>query len=303
MLKVSKITQYYNDVKALDKVSFSVKPGEITGFLGPNGAGKTTTLKVITGSLEPSEGIVMFKNKLLNQSILKDIGYLPESNPLYKNMRVDEFLTFAARVKGIKDKENIREIVAKCGLIKVLTQEIETLSKGYKQRVGLAKALIGDPHYLFLDEPTEGLDPNQKEEILKLIKDFSKDKVILFSSHVLSEVTQLADRVIIISKGKIVAEGDRDSLVKEHFKNSTIVITTDAPAQKLNTALKNIKTVYDMTTLDKSRKKMKQYEVIATEDDKTPIEIFDAIVKNKWKLSEMYVKSQGLDELFRELTK
>lgn len=306
MLSVQNVTKQYGDVVALDDISFSVKKGEITGFLGPNGAGKTTTLRIITGFLEPDAGSIRYnKKRLLSNSkeVLSKIGYLPENNPLYTNMRVDEYLRFSADIKDAQQKSDLHEIVEKCGLGDKLTKEIEQLSKGYKQRVGLAKALIGDPEFIFLDEPTEGLDPNQKEEILKLIKSFAKNKVILFSSHVLSEVTQIADKVIIINKGKIAAKGSADELIRKHFKNSVIKIKTNAPYHKLKTALEKTSAISGVEKVTKGRSKFKDYEVYTQEIEKTPVEIFDVMVKNKWKLSEMYAKSQGLEELFKEITK
>lgn len=306
MLKITNLTKYYSDTKALDEVSFTVKAGEITGFLGPNGAGKTTTMRIATGFLNPDDGTVKYNGKSLklnSDTIISDIGYLPENNPQYDNLRVDESLIFTAKFKDAHDLKKIREIAEKCGIEKVLDKEISTLSKGYKQRVGLAKALIGDPKYLILDEPTEGLDPNQKEDILKLIRSFSKDKIILFSSHILTEVSQIADKIIVINEGKIVAEGNKDDLVKEHFKNARISICTEAKVSELKTSLKDIKNVLDIKKVSNSREKFSLYDITCKNPEVATLEIFDTIVKNNWHLKHLEIKSQGLEELFKELTK
>jgi len=306
MLKVKNLSKTYGDVKALDDVSFTVKEGEITGFLGPNGAGKTTALRSITNYLTPDEGEITFDDKdieLHYKEVIKEIGYLPEDNPLYKNMRVDEYLIFNAKIKSAYDIEELKDITKKCGLDEVLTKEIEKLSKGYKQRVGLAKALIGNPKVLILDEPTEGLDPNQKEAILKLIKSYSKGRTIIFSSHVLSEVTQIADKVIIIHRGNIIAEGSKEQLVRKHLRNAIIQISTDAPRTELAKELSNIKTIVNIEKVSTGQKKFQDFEITCAEDEKTALEIFKTIVANKWQLSQLHTKSQGLEELFKELTK
>ncbi|MDD3647282.1 MAG: ATP-binding cassette domain-containing protein [Candidatus Dojkabacteria bacterium] len=306
MLKVSNLTKTYDTAKALDDVSFEIKPGDITGFLGPNGAGKTTTLRIITGYLIPDSGAVTYDNKELtanSKEILGEIGYLPEENPLYGNLRVDEFLLYTARLKNASDLSSLKEITKKCGLESVMTKNIDTLSKGFKQRVGFAKALIGKPKFLIMDEPTEGLDPNQKEEILKLIKDIAQDTTIIFSSHVLSEVRQIANNVIIINKGKIVAQGNSDKLIKKHFKNSLINIRTDAPQKKLDQELKKVKTIFDIKRKSEGRAKFSEFEVSCTNPENTALEIYKVISKNRWGLVELHSESQGLEELFKELTK
>lgn len=306
MLKVKNLSKNYGDIKALDNISFTVKEGEVTGFLGPNGAGKTTALRIITNYLSADKGNVTFDNKNVDlhfKEIINDVGYLPENNPLYKNMRVDEYLVFNAKLKSANDKKELKDITKKCGLTEVLTQEIEKLSKGYKQRVGLAKALIGDPKFLVLDEPTEGLDPNQKEAILKLIKSYAKGRTIIFSSHVLSEVTQIADKVIIINTGEIIAEGSKEQLVKKHFRNASILISTDAPKTELARKLGEIKTVENVARTSSGRKDFHEFEIICTDAEKTALEIFNTVVTNNWRLNQLHTKSQGLEELFKELTK
>ncbi len=305
MLKIKNIQKSYGDFKALNNVSFTVKTGDITGFLGPNGAGKTTTMRIITGFLTPEKGEILFENKSLQpnyKNIITNTGYLPENNPLYSNLRVDEFLTFIAQMKNVYVEEEIADICKKCGIENVLEKEIETLSKGYKQRVGLAKALLGNPDYLILDEPTEGLDPNQKEEILNLIKSFSKDKTILFSSHNLSEVSQIADRIIVINKGEIVAKGQKDKLIRKYFKNAKISVKTDAPQKSFKSKIKKLSNIEDIKTVDK-KTKFSEYEISCNKPDECSLKIFNLIIRNKWQLTELHTKSQGLEDLFREITK
>lgn len=306
MIKVKNLTKFYGPNVAIDDVSFTAETGKITGFLGPNGAGKSTTMKIMTGFLSPDKGSVLFDKKSINlnfKKLAKDIGYLPESNPLYKTLRVDEFLTFSAKLLGVSETKNIKKVVKVCGIKKVLTKEINELSKGFRQRVGLAKALIADPKYLILDEPTEGLDPNQKEEILDLIKDIASEKTILFSSHVLSEVTEVADNVIIINNGKIVAQGDRKDLVKEHFKNAIVLVKTDAPKSKFTKQVEKMKSVSSVKSISRGRPKYREYEITCNEPEETSLAVFQLVSKNKWNLVELQTKSQGIEDLFKELTK
>lgn len=304
MLEVKKLNKSYGEFKALDDVSFKAEKGKITGFLGPNGAGKTTTMRIITGFLASDSGSVLFSGKKASSvDFTKELGYLPENNPLYLNLRVDEFLKFSAELKEVTDLSEIKEIVEKCGLEKVQMKIIGTLSKGYKQRVGLAKALIGSPKYVVLDEPTTGLDPNQKKEILKLIKSLAKDKVIIFSSHVLTEVQEISDKLIIINEGKLVAEGKPHDLVKKHFKNSVIQVTTDATKTKFESEVKKLKEVSDINEIKSKATKMKMFEVRCTNPEETAIEVYKMSVKNKWVLSELHTHEESLDNLFEQLTK
>ncbi|MCS6956635.1 MAG: ABC transporter ATP-binding protein [Patescibacteria group bacterium] len=209
MIIVSKVTKVFNQKTAVDNISFKAKEGEIIGFLGPNGAGKTTTMRLILGYLKPNEGEIFvdsldpIKNRI---EVLKKIGYLPENNPLYGEMKVIEYLDFITKVK---DGKNTSEVIKQVGLEEVLNQKIEELSRGFKQRVGLASALIGAPKILILDEPTSGLDPLEQDKIKSLIKKTAKNKIIIFSTHILSEVEDVADRLIIIHQGNIVYDGKK----------------------------------------------------------------------------------------------
>lgn len=219
-IRVEGLTKIYGTQKAVDNISFEVKPGEIMGFLGPNGAGKSTTMKIITGYIPCNSGFasVCDVNVMEDSSTVRRlIGYLPEHNPLYSDMYVHEFLEFIGRIHGFRGKslkDRIGEMISLCGLKDEQNKIIETLSKGYKQRVGLAQALFHDPEVLILDEPTTGLDPNQILEIRKLIRKVSETKTVLFSTHIMQEVQALCERVAIISKGKLVANDSLDVLTK-----------------------------------------------------------------------------------------
>lgn len=222
-IEISGLTKHYGEQKAVDSISFKLSKGEIAGFLGPNGAGKSTTMKIITGYLQADEGTVEVCGiKVKNDSVdtKKRIGYLPEANPLYYDMYVREYLDFIAGVHQVQNKKHrIEEVIKVTGLTPESNKTIGQLSKGYKQRVGLSAALIHDPEVLILDEPTTGLDPNQIIEIRELIKSLGKDKTVLFSSHILQEVEALCDRVIIINKGKLVAD---DSLANVKSKGENL---------------------------------------------------------------------------------
>ena len=209
MIALSSVTKRFKNKAAVNKISFKDKEGEIIGFLGPNGAGKTTTMRLILGYLTPTEGKIFIDNLDPIEervTLLKKIGYLPENNPLYQEMKVAEYLNFIAQVKGV---DGLEDIAIHVGLKEVMDTKIEELSRGYKQRAGLAAALLGDPSILVLDEPTSGLDPLEQEKIRSLIKKISKNKTIIFSTHILSEVEDVANRLIIIDKGKIVFDGKK----------------------------------------------------------------------------------------------
>ncbi len=224
MIQVIELSKDYGDVKALDRVSFEVKKGEILGLLGPNGAGKTTTYRILTGYLKPTSGTIKVKDfdiKTDIQEIKKMIGYLPESAPIYKDMLVYDYLNYIADIRGVKSTEklsHIKELAEICSLNNVMHKTIDELSKGYRQRVGIAHALMGDPDILVLDEPTSGLDPNQIVETREIIKRIGKEKTIIFSTHILSEAEATCDRVIIMDEGKIKADDTIENLKKESDK-------------------------------------------------------------------------------------
>jgi ABC-2 type transport system ATP-binding protein len=237
-LEVKKLTKIYNDQKALDQISFSASSGQVLGFLGPNGAGKSTTMKIASGYVLPDEGDIYINGVSVLQSpkaVSKMIGYLPEHNPLYLEMYVKEFLGFMASLYGITGifaKTKISAIIERCGLGPEQHKKIGQLSKGYRQRVGLAKALVHDPQVIILDEPTTGLDPNQLVEIRKLIKEIGKDKTMVLSTHIMQEVEAICDKVVIIHHGKIVAQDLLQNLKSQKGMGSLNLETEEALEQK-----------------------------------------------------------------------
>jgi len=231
MIEVKELSRSFDDIKAVDNLSFSVRRGELLGFLGPNGAGKSTTMKMLTCFLTPSSGTASVSGFDIIDNpdeVRSVVGYLPENAPLYAEMRVRDFLSFIAEVRGLegsKAREAIDKVVEETSLEKVLNQRIETLSKGFKRRVGLAQAIIHDPEVLILDEPTDGLDPNQKHEVRNLIKSMSKDKCIVLSTHILEEVDALCTRAIIIANGTLLADGTPEELKKKSSRHGAIILS------------------------------------------------------------------------------
>ncbi len=255
MIKVENLTKKYGEKVAVNKISFEIGEGRIWGFLGPNGAGKTTTMRIITGYLPPTDGraYVAGLDPIINSKEVKAlIGYLPENPPLYNDMTVESYLGFVAKIKGVKGKkikENMEKVIEEAGLEAVRKRLIRNLSKGYKQRVAIAQALIHEPKILILDEPTIGLDPAQIKEIRELIKSLRKDRTIILSTHILAEVTQICDGVVIINEGKIVANGFLDELTKSFAEREGVFLRLKnfGPAEKL--ILENIdgvKGVYEV---------------------------------------------------------
>lgn len=225
MIKIQHLTRHFGNIKAVDDVSFELKKGEILGFIGPNGAGKSTTMRMLTGYLTPTEGTILIDGVDISDdeaACKEKIGYLPESAPMYKEMSVYNFLDFCADIRGFKGNlktEKIKDIIKKCFLENVADQEISTLSKGYKQRTCFAQSIIHDPEILIMDEPTDGLDPNQKHEIRKIITEFGKEKAIILSTHILEEIEELCSRIVLINKGKIIFNGSIDEFKKDSEGN------------------------------------------------------------------------------------
>ena len=307
MVEIKNLYKNYGNVRAVQGINFSIKGGEVVGFLGSNGAGKSTTLKILSGYLTPSSGQVLINGlDISNNSheIKKIIGYLPESNPLYHDMMVYDLLDFTAKVRGIsknKFKDALDKVVAQCGLNGVLHKSIGSCSKGYKQRVGLACAMIHDPKILILDEPVTGLDPNQIVEIRELIKNLGKEKLVLMSSHILQEIEATVDRIIIIDKGKIVADGSTKKIIKSNKGNINLFLEVSGAKKEdlksLNDKIENIK-------IKKVTKSKNGYSLNIEYDEKNdPREkLFNYIVKSKWSLLEMTPKSENLEDIFRKLT-
>jgi len=294
-IEVKNITKLYGTQKALNNVSFSIEKGEIVGFLGPNGAGKSTMMKIITGYINASEGEV-FVNKFDVSThkieAQKHLGYLPENNPLYLDMYVKEYLQFNASVHKIS-KDEIEKVIVKVGLTSEAHKKINRLSKGYRQRVGLAAALLHNPEVLILDEPTTGLDPNQLAEIRSLIKEVGKDKTVLFSTHILQEVEAVCDRVILIHNGQIIADKKLKELTED--KEQVIEVEFDFKIEKQFLEniphLKSVNNVHDTIwelTFDTSK-------------DMRPA-VFDFAHDNGLKTLNLTTKNKNLEKLFRELT-
>lgn len=292
---VEQISKVYDQQKALDNISFSIQKGEIVGFLGPNGAGKSTMMKILTTYLKASGGTASVNDfdVTSNQiNVQKSVGYLPEHNPLYLEMFVKEYLAFNTQVYNIP-KSRIQEVIELTGLSPEAHKKIGQLSKGYRQRVGLANALLHNPDVLILDEPTTGLDPNQLIEVRQLIRNVGKEKTVLLSTHIMQEVEAICDRVIIINKGKIVA----DKSLKELKQNQEQIIEVEFDYRVEDVALKNLKSVKSVKNVHDFL-----YEItFSVEKDMRPA-VFDFAHDNGLKILKLNQKNASLESLFRELT-
>ncbi|WP_421870041.1 ATP-binding cassette domain-containing protein [Marinoscillum sp.] len=303
---VENLTKKYGEQKAVNDISFEIKTGEVVGFLGPNGAGKSTTMKIITCFMAPSSGDVRLDSDSIHtdpEAIKKKIGYLPENNPLYLDMPVVEYLRFTAEIQGVPKANipsRIAEMIDRCGLDREKHKNINELSKGYRQRVGLAQAMIHDPEILILDEPTTGLDPNQIVEIRKLIKDLGKEKTVILSSHILSEVEATCDRILIINRGRIVADGTSATLRSQSEGQELLKINIEASAEDVEKAVRGLASVEKVTAIDG---KEGWFNVQSKPDASSRKEIFDLCVKNKWYLMEMSGLETRLEDVFQKLTK
>lgn len=303
---IENLSKTYGPQRAVDDISFEVKPGEVLGFLGPNGAGKSTTMKMITGYLSIGQGNILLGGRSVKDhgdDLKKHIGYLPENNPLYLDMPVIDYLSFCGSLQGIsKDRINgrVREMVAVCGLNAEKHKKIGELSKGYRQRVGLAQAMIHDPEILVLDEPTTGLDPNQIVEIRKLIRELGKEKTVVLSTHILPEVEATGDRILIINKGKIVADGSADSLRKQATGQEVIKLRIeDGTAEDILHELRRMGTINTVDLIDKT---MNRFEVQSQTGQSSKRDIFHLCVQKGWILSELVPLETRLEDIFRELT-
>jgi ABC-2 type transport system ATP-binding protein len=299
-LKINKVTKLFGKQKALDQVSFSVAQGDLLGFLGPNGAGKSTLMKIITGFFPADGGEVYLDNEKISTdktTFRKIIGYLPEHNPLYTDLYVKEFLEITAGFYKLKDrKQHVARMVELTGLGDEQHKKIGALSKGYRQRVGLAQSLIHDPKVLILDEPTTGLDPNQLEDIRSLIRNISREKTVILSSHIMQEVEAVCNRVVIINKGKIVADGGITEVKRGKLhRNQTVVVSFDKPVEKERllslSAVKNV--VFDG----------ENWEIESVGKSDIRPEIFRFAVENNLTLLALAQKQQNLESIFHQLTR
>jgi len=309
-IKVSNLTKYYGNVLAVDDITFEVSKGEILGFLGPNGAGKSTTMKIITTFLPPTTGSVSVDGlDVENDSIdvRRKLGYLPELNPLYQDMDVVEYLDYVAALDGVP-KANIKkrreEMIRVCGLESMRDKNIGELSKGFKQRVGLAQAMINDPEVLILDEPTSGLDPNQIIEIRNLIKKLGREKTVILSTHILSEVQATCNRVIIINKGKIVADGTPETLRKQSKGQSivTLEVKNNCDKNTLAGALRDIRQV-NKVEFSKDTGDSYIFNIYGEKGEDLREVISTKVNQQKALLLSMQAKHSSLEDVFRELTK
>jgi len=299
---VENITKLYGAQKALDNVSLEIKSGEVVGFLGPNGAGKSTLMKIITGYIPPTSGKITVNNLDVMEhplEVKKQIGYLPENNPLYHEMYVREYLKFVAGIYklGNQTKQRIEEIIQQTGLEPEQKKKIGALSKGFRQRVGLAQALIHDPNVLILDEPTSGLDPNQIVEIRNLISEAGKEKTVLLSTHIMQEVEAICDRIIIIHNGKIVADdakGDIYDYVKENFQTVHVEFSGTVDRKKLE----RIEGVNKVLPVEKN-----QWLIQSEPEKDIRSEIFNFAVKNNLTVLSMQKQEKSLEQVFQQLTK
>jgi ABC-2 type transport system ATP-binding protein len=299
-VKVSNLVKIYQAQRAVDGISFEARKGEVLGFLGPNGAGKTTTMKIVTGYLPQNEGVVEvcgFDVSAKPMEARARVGYLPEHNPLYREMYVREYLAFTAGLHRIKNAaRRADEMVERTGLSTHRHKQIGELSKGYRQRVGLAQAMLHDPEVLILDEPTSGLDPNQIVEIRQLIKDLGKEKTVILSTHILGEVEAVCDRAIIINRGKLVADAPIQDL-KQQFAGQSIV--TAEFAEKADAPLlSKVKNVQSVKALGSN-----QWQFFAAADQDVRAEIFAFAVANKLTLLELRKEAYSVEDVFQQLTK
>ncbi len=307
MIKAKNLTKLFGQIPAVDDISFTVEKGEVLGFLGPNGAGKTTTMKMLTGFLEPTFGSAKICGKDIctkTQEAQRNIGYLPEGSPLYGEMTPRTFLDFIARARGLeggKKQDAIEKVVETIGLLPVLDQSIETLSKGFGRRLGLAQALIHDPKVLILDEPTDGLDPNQKFECRALIARLAKEKAIIISTHILEEVESLCTRAIIIHRGRVVADSTPHGL-KEKSRYHNAVVMRGPKARHFKLARK-LRTLPGIEAVETKAEGDKAELTVLAQGGRSPIAAIQKNIKEAgWKAEELSIDQGRLDEVFRTLT-
>ncbi len=302
MIEAKSLCKSYGVFKAVDDLSFTVEDGQVLGFLGPNGAGKSTTMKMLTGFLAPTSGTALINGvDVVGNSVAarKNIGYLPEGAPSYGEMTVQQFLTFVARARLIEAKEvsaSVQAAISKLNLSGVKHQGIETLSKGFKRRVGLAQAIIHDPQILILDEPTDGLDPNQKREVRSLIRAMAKDKIIIISTHILEEVAAVCNRVMIIANGKLLADDSPQGLIARSRYHNAVSLVVDTP-EKVASTLGELPEV--------GKVEIREGELTLFPADETGLleVVTAAISENQWRVSALRLEAGRLDEVFHSITR
>lgn len=307
MIEVKNITKKYGSVTAVDNISFKIEEGEIIGLLGPNGAGKSTTMNMITGYIEPTEGEILINGNDISKKPKKaksQIGYMPEGVPLYSDLTVKEFVTYMAELKKVDRKtrkEKVEKIIEQTGLKDVENKLTRNLSRGYKQRVSMAGALVGEPQILILDEPTVGLDPKQITEIRTLIKELGKTHTVILSSHILSEVSQICNKVIIINKGKIVAIDTPENLEKKVSNNNTTYVTVEDTENKMNIMKEKIPEIKEIKLIKENEDATKQYVLESERDVDLRKIIFTEFAKENITIFEMKQADTTLEDAFMKL--
>ena len=304
MIEVKNVTKKYGNFLAVDNISFTVKDGEVVGFLGPNGAGKSTTMNMITGFIEPTEGTIIVNGyDVLKKPISakKQIGYMPEGVPLYSDLTVKEFVNYMAELKRVprkEKKEKVEKALEQTGIKDVEKKLIRNLSRGYKQRVSLAGALIGDPEVIILDEPTVGLDPKQITEIRKLIKDLGKEHTVILSSHILSEVSQICERVIIINKGRIIAIDTPENLEKKTQEKNVLLLTVEDKNKYMKNLQKDLPEMLECKLIKNNDDGTMQYMIKSDADIDLRKNLFDILPKNNVTIFELKKAEKSLEDAF-----
>ena len=309
MIEVKNVTKKYGSFVAVDNISFTINDGEVVGFLGPNGAGKSTTMNMITGYIEQTEGNIIvngFDTIKKSKKAKKEIGYMPEGVPLYTDLTVKEFVTYMAELRKVErklKKEKVQEVLKETGLDGMQSKLIKNLSRGQKQRVSLAGTLVADPKILILDEPTVGLDPKQITEIRSLIKNLGKKHTVILSSHILSEVSQICDRVIIINKGKIVAIDTPENLEKKVSDNNVIYVTVEDKENKVESIKEKISGIKEIKLIKENEDKTKQYEITGENNVNLNKAIFNEFAKENIPIIEMKKAEATLEDAFMKIIK
>ena len=303
MIELKNVTKKYGDFTAVNDVSFKIEKGEIVGFLGQNGAGKTTTMKMITGLAEPTESQIFIDGEKIKKNSRKKIGYMPENTPLYQDLTVKEFINYMAELKCLKKqerKDQVEKLINDLSLADVKNKLIRNISRGYKQRVSMAGALVGNPEILILDEPTVGLDPKQIIEIRNLIKSLRKNHTVFLSSHILSEISQMCQKVIILNKGKIVAIDTPKNLESKIAKNS-IIIDVEDPNNNIKNITEKIKEIKEIKFVKNLDNAVKQYEIIVEKNADIRKKLFEILPQEEISIIELKNSEVGLEEAFINL--
>ena len=307
MIQVENITKKYGSFTAVNDISFEIEEGEIVGFLGPNGAGKSTTMNMVTGFIEPTSGKIIIDGYNISKKPKKakrQIGYMPEGVPLYTDLTVKEFVTYMAELKGVpkkERKEKVEKALEDTGLIDVKNKLTRNLSRGYKQRVSMAGALVSNPKVIILDEPTVGLDPKQVTEIRALIKNLGKEHTVILSSHILSEVSQICNRVIIINKGKIIAIDTPENLENKVVRDNIVYVTVEDPENKMDSVKDKLENVQEIKLIEENEDKTKKYKITADDGVDLRKNIFDTFAKEEITIFEMKKSDVTLEDAFMQL--